>query len=134
MASDQGEEINPRFKLGSIIYYDFGPPAEDRSHEDLLREKHYAVVVQTDLLSGNDKYTTLAVAGMTSTKPYNRAGWVEIPATTDNGLDHIGYCDAKKLYTIRKDRVARVVGNLEKNKVYELKRILAELFELNAVL
>jgi len=57
-------------------------------------------------------------------------GWVEVPATAGNGLDHTSYLDAKKLYTIRKDGIERIVGALEKRKVFEMKSIFIELLEL----
>ena len=53
----------PAFKFGSVVYYNFGPPSESRADEGLLKEKHYAVVAQTNSLSGSDTYSTLVVAG-----------------------------------------------------------------------
>lgn len=120
------------FKLGSVVLYDFGPPAQDRADEGILREKHYAVVAQTTTLSASSTYETLVLVGLTSTKPKRMMGWVEVPATPRNGLHHTSYLDAKKLYTIRKDRVERWVGELEPTKIWEMKQILKQLFELDS--
>lgn len=113
------------------MYYDFGPPAEDRSDEGLMREKHYALVVQSDSFTKHPHYPMVVVLAMTSKKPKGSAiGWLQIEPSPQNGLEMTTYLEAKKFYTIRKSDISRVVGRLEWTLLQQLKGWLLDFFSL----
>lgn len=118
------------YELGTVVYFDFGPPRQSRQDEGILKEKHYAVVLQTTVLSQNPVYPVLVVAGLTSTAPRNMNGWVQIEPTKQNGLSHVSYLDARRLYTIRKAEVLEVMGKVEKAVLFQAKEWLKKLFEI----
>ena len=118
----------PKFHLGSVIKYDFGPrqPGDHR-----IEGLHYAVVVQTEQLSVSEDYSLIVVLYVTSTDKRGRL-YLRVQPTPENGLDHASTVDCSQYYTLRKDDAGlEVVGLLSRADQYELKQRIKVFFGIS---
>ncbi len=110
-----------------MIKYNFGPrPTGDHR----IERPHSAVVIQTAVLSENEKYGLIVVLYITST-PKAGGLYLRIASTPENGLEHESTVDCSQYYTLRKDEDIDIVGELSKADLYQVKERIKLFFSIN---